>query len=573
MYKQKNNHDNTYNMMFCYQCQEAYKGRGCTERGGCGKDALTSNIMDLLIYTVKGICTLSTLMRDNNIGVDNRVNKYVIESLYTTTTNCNYNRENLKNRISEGLKLKMELYNICVSYNLAIPPREEILWASNINDFSTKASIITPDDNEIHSEERAMKEFIIYSLKGIAGFMYNAMQLGYNDLGVHTFMQSIISDLTRKGVSRDEWLDLLTLTGQYSMRTIALLDKARTEKFGHPEFTTVNLSSKNRAAILVSGDNLRDLKELLEQSVNAGIDVYTHSSMIAAHAYPELRKYEHLRGNFGGSWSSQREEFPAFHGPILFTGNYIIPPSIELSYKERMFTTNVAGYPGCKHIQADHNGRKDFSEIIAMAKEFRAPASLERGCLNIGFAHRTLTDITSQLLSSYGVGDIRRLVFIVGEDGRSSARTYYTNLAAMLPKSSILFTAGDVKYRFNKHRFGYMNGMPRLFDAGQIEDTYSLIEFILNLKRTLRVKDINKLPTSYFVSWYSQSSLAILLALLSLGIKGIKLGPTIPPFCTEDMFKVLSKQFALQLITTAERDSEHIFENSFEYEQIPDYND
>ncbi len=558
-------------MMFCYQCQEAFKGRGCTERGSCGKDALTSNIMDLLIYTVKGVCMLSTLMRDNNIPVNNKVNSFVIESLYTTSSNCNYNRENLKRRISDGLKLKMELYNICRTKNLEIPTREEVLWANPANDFSAKAALITPIQTEPHEEQRAMKEFIIYTLKGIAGFMYNAMQLGKNDLGVHTFMQSVISDLTKKRISLDEWLDLVTICGQYTMRVMALLDKARTEHFGHPEFTSVNFSPKNRPAILVSGNNLKDLRELLEQSVGSGVDIYTHSSMIAAHAYPELRRFEHLRGNYGGSWTSQREEFPAFHGPILFTGGNIIPPTIELSYKERMFTTNITGYPGCKHIQANHNGQKDFSEIIAFAKEFRAPASLERGCTNIGFAHRSLSDMISQLLSAYGIGDIKRFVMILGEDGRSSARSYFSDLASLLPKSSILFTAGDVKYRFCKHRFGYLNGMPRLFDAGQIEDTYSLIHMVLELKKILHIQNINNLPINYFVSWYGQNSLAVLLALLSLGIKEIKLGPTMPPFCSERMTEALSKRFGLELCSTAERDSESIFtvsESALQYHSL-----
>ena len=545
-------------MMFCYQCQEAFKGKGCSERGSCGKDALSSNIMDLLLYTTKGICILTTAMRDNNIAVESEVNKYVIESLYTTCTACNFNRENLKMRVADGLKIKMDLYNQCSNAKISIPNSEEILWSNPIGDFSAKAATINMLDLEPNAEQRGMKEFVMDSLKGIACFMFHSMHLGFDDLGVHTFMQSVISDLTQKRISYDEWQDLILIIGQYTMRAMALLDEANTETFGHPEFSSVNLSSKNRPAILVCGEDIKDLKELLVQSEDSGIDVYTYSGMLAAHAYPEIRKHHNLAGHFGGSWKMQREEFPAFHGPILFTSNCIIPPTVELSYKDRMFTTNVAGYPGCKHIETPKKGAKDFSEIIALAKEFRSPANIEHGSLNVGFAHDSLTEVTSQLLSAYGNGYIKRFVMIIGDDGRSSSREYYSDLAKLLPNNTTLFTAGDVKFRFNKHRFGYMNGIPRLFDAGQIGDTYSLMKFVLELKRMLKVNHINELPIDYFVSWNSQRSMAVLCAILSLGIKGVKLGPTMPAFVTDTMAYMLEKHFGIVPITNAKRDCESV---------------
>lgn len=497
-------------------------------------------------------------MRDNNIVVDHRVNRFVVESLYTTCTACNFNRENLKMRVAEGLKIKIELYNRCSNGGIDIPNNEEILWANPVSDFSAKAATISMLDMEPNAEQRGMKEFVMDSLKGIACFMYHSMHLGFDDLGVHTFMQSVISDLAQKRISYDEWQDLILIIGQYTMRTMALLDEANTETFGHPEFSAVNLSSKNKPAILVCGEDIKDLMELLEQSQDKGVDIYTYSGMLAAHAYPEIRKHRNLAGHFGGSWKMQREEFPAFHGPILFTSNCIIPPTVELSYKDRMFTTNVTGYPGCKHIDTPKSGVKDFSEIIALAKEFRSPANIEHGNLNVGLGHDSLTQVTSQLLSSYGNGYIKRFVMIIGDDGRSSCREYYSDLAKLLPTNTMIFTAGDVKFRFNKHRFGYMNGIPRLLDAGQISDTYSLMKFVLELKHMLKVNHINELPIDYFVSWNSQRSIAVLCAILSLGIRGVKLGPTMPAFATDTMTGILEKHFGIVPITNAKKDCESV---------------
>ncbi|MBP3420573.1 MAG: hydroxylamine reductase [Marinifilaceae bacterium] len=547
-------------MMFCYQCQEAFKGKGCTERGVCGKDAMTSNIMDLLIYTVKGVSTLTTLMRDNNIMVADRYNHYVINSLYATSSNCNYNREMLKRLISDGISLKRELIDICRGMNLPIPTEDEVSWCGGINDFTTKAASLSITEREPDSEQRNLKEFILYSLKGVACFMYHIMRMGEDDLGVHTFMQSVLSDMTKKSISEDEWMDLIQLTGQYTMRILALYDQRCCELFGYPELSTVNLSTRNRAAILVSGSSLTDLKELLAQSEGEGIDIYTHNDLISAHSYPVLKRFSHLAGNYGSSWRLQREEFPAFHGPILFTSEAIIPPSIEFSYKERIFTTNMTGYPGCRHINCNKAGKKDFSDLITTAKEYRAPANLERGSVKVGFGHNSLSEISSQIMSAMGLGYIKRFVVIVGEDGRSTTREYYTQLAGELPTSCILFTAGSIKYRFFKQRFGYMNGIPRIYDAGQLNDTYSLIKFFIELKNALHQHDINDLPIDYFVSWYDQKSIAVLLALLAIGIKGIKLGPTSPPFCSERMMEKLRQHFNLKLISTPELDIRPIYQ-------------
>lgn len=554
-------------MMFCYQCQEAFKGKGCTERGGCGKDALTSNIMDLLIYTVKGVAILTTLLRDNNISVAKRYNSYIIDSLYATSSNCNYNREHLKRLISTGLELKSELMTVCRNENITIPDYGEVMWSGSHNDLSTKATLVSILACEQDAEQRAMKEFVIYSLKGMACFMFHIMNMGEDDLGIHTFMQSVISDLTKKSIKSDEWVDLLLMIGQYSMRALAIYDKANCEKFGHPEFSSVNLSTGNRPGILVSGCDLGDLKELLIQSEGKGVDIYTHNELISAHAYPELKRFSHLVGNYGGSWRSQREEFPAFHGPILFTGDAIIPPSIEFSYKERIFTTNMAGYPGCRHISPSSSGKKDFTDLITTAKEYRTPANIERGCVKVGFGHDSLGEVTSQLLSALGLGYIKNLVFIVGSDGRSSSREYYTQLASSIPLSGIIFTAGSIKYRFNRLRFGYMNGIPRLYDAGQLNDIYSLIKFVLELKRALHLNNINELPINYFVSWYDQKSIAILLALLSIGIKGIKLGPTMPSFCTEQMVETLKRVFELQAISSVQSDL-NLLNKELEFERL-----
>lgn len=528
-------------MMFCYQCQEAFKGEGCSERGNCGKDAFTSNIMDLLMYTVKGICMLTTSMRDNNIAVERKFNSYVIESLYSTMPYCNYNREILKMRIAEGLKLKMELYNICSAAKIAFPERDEILWANNITEFSAKAATISILSQEPNVEQRSMKAFTLYALKGIATFMYQVMLLGYDDLGIHTFIQSVISDITQRSISRNEWQDLVLLTGQYSMRTLALLDRANTKMFGNPEYTQVNLTTRNKPGILVCGSDIKALKELLEQSQEKGINIYTTSEMVAAHAYPEIRKFSHLAGNYGGSWSSQREVFPAFHGPILFASGSLIPPSLEFSYKERIFTTNVNGCPGCRHIGEDSQGKRDFSELIECAKEYRAPASLERGCINVGMAYNSLKYVSSSILNALNTQDITHLTVIVGSDGRSAMWDFYEKVAKSCPISTLVLCAGDIKYRFNKERFGYVNGIPRLIDAGQINDIFSIIELLLDMKNTLHVNDINKLPVSFYASMHDPRSMATLLALISLGIKGIRVGPlNAPPFCTEKMLKWLN---------------------------------
>lgn len=541
--------------MFCFQCQETAGGKGCTVRGVCGKTKDVAKAQDLLVYVTKGLAIVSNEGRKVGV-VDDNVDKFITENLFFTITNANFDREAILDRVKETLKIREEIKTKVIKdggqASSKISISDAAVWSSdNVSDFDAKAEQVGVLSTE-NEDVRSLRELIIYGLKGLSAYMKHAMNLGYNDLEVHGFIAKALAATLDDSLSVDDLVALTLETGKYGVTGMALLDKANTETYGNPEITKVNIGVRNNPGILISGHDLKDLEMLLEQTKGTGVDVYTHGEMLAGQYYPAFKKYDNFAGNYGNAWWKQGEEFEKFNGAILMTTNCVIPP--KDSYKNRLFTTGATGITGCKHISADENGNKDFSEIIAVAKKCKAPTEIEKGEIVGGFAHNQVLALADKVVDAVKTGAIKRFFVMAGCDGRAKSRNYYTEFAEKLPKDTVILTAGCAKYKYNKLNLGDIGGIPRVLDAGQCNDSYSLVVIALKLKEVFGLDDVNKLPISYNIAWYEQKAVIVLLSLLYLGVKNIHLGPTLPAFLSPNVAKVLVDNFGIAGIGTVEDD-------------------
>ncbi len=540
--------------MFCYQCQEAAKGVGCTIKGVCGKNDDLSNMMDLLLFVTKGICVYSTALREQKGYESPMVNKFVFDSLFSTITNANFDKAAITKRVEKAIEIRNMLREEAQKKGVKVDTTfEGCTWEGKPEEFDAKAATVGVL-NETNEDIRSLKELITYGVKGMAAYAEHAYNLGFEDTTVYAFMQKAMADIT-KNLSVDELVTLTLETGKYGVQTMALLDKASTTSFGNPEITKVNLGVRNNPGILISGHDLKDMEELLAQTEGTGVDVYTHSEMLPANYYPAFKKYKHFVGNYGSSWWHQREDFESFNGPILFTTNCIVPPLANANYKDRIYTTGAAGLEGAKHIPDRENGKpKDFSAIIEHAKRCKPPVEIEKGEIIGGFAHEQVFALADKVIDAVKSGAIRKFIVMAGCDGRMKDRNYYTEFAEKLPKDTVILTAGCAKYRYNKLPLGDIGGIPRVLDAGQCNDSYSLAVIALKLKEVFQLNDINELPIAYNIAWYEQKAVIVLLALLYLGVKNIHLGPTLPAFLSPNVAKVLVENFGIGGITTVDED-------------------
>jgi len=551
------------NLMFCYQCQETSKNQGCTVRGVCGKTPDVAQLQDLLIYLLKGISFWGT--RGRKMGVMHQdTDLFVAQALFSTITNANFDADRfvalIKTAVEKREVLRQEAQDKCMEINGNPCPGNGPDWASweppsyNMETLLEKARTVgVMADEDLDEDKRSLRELITYGLKGMAAYIDHAFILGEEDPEILSFMQDMLEATTDEALTVEELTGLVLKTGEMGLQAMALLDKANTSAYGHPEPTQVYLGVKPGPGILVSGHDLLDLDELLQQTQGTGINIYTHGEMLPAHAYPEFKKYDHFIGNYGGSWWQQREEFEQFGGPILMTTNCIVRP--KDSYKDKLFTTGLAGYPDCPHISDREPGKqKDFSDIIQMAKISKSPALLEEKSITTGFAHHSVLQHAQEVIEAVHSGDIKRFVVMGGCDGRHKSRQYYTDVAETLPDNTIILTAGCAKYRYNKLDLGTINGIPRILDAGQCNDSYSLIRIAQTLAEAFQLDDVNDLPISYDIAWYEQKAVIVLLALLHLGIRKIRLGPTLPAFLSPNVTSVLVKNFNLMPIGDVEED-------------------
>ena len=536
------------NKMFCFQCQETARNYGCTKAGVCGKQSETSNLMDLLIYVTKGLSQVATRLRGEGKAVGLSVNHIVTYNLFQTITNANFDDEQIIERILLTIKVKEELLNeLSNTDGLAEAARYADTTVASWEEFSRTVGVLSEPDEDI----RSLKELITYGLKGVAAYSKHANNLIKDNEELDAFIQRALSDLLEEK-SVDELVALTLETGKWGVEGMALLDGANTAAYGNPEMTRVKLGVGTNPGILISGHDLRDLEMLLEQTKGTGVDVYTHSEMLPAHYYPAFKKYDNFYGNYGNAWWMQKQEFESFNGPILMTTNCIVPPSA--SYKDRLFTTGATGYPGCRHIEGGIGEEKDFSEVIALAKTCPPPLQIEDGELVGGFAHNQVFALADQVVEAIKSGAIRKFVVMGGCDGRAKSREYYTQFAASLPKDTVILTAGCAKYKYIKLDLGTIGGIPRVLDAGQCNDSYSLALIALKLKEIFALEDINELPIAYNIAWYEQKAVIVLLALLSLGVKNIHLGPTLPAFLSPNVVNVLVENFGIAGITNVEDD-------------------
>ena len=542
------------NSMFCYQCQETAKGEGCALRGVCGKDAETSNTMDLLIYSLQGISLLTTAMREAQLTYDYTVvNSFVRDALFCTITNANFDEPSIRKRVNESVRLREALKQACKENNIAYPELDQLNWTKSeaeYEEFATTIGVLSDADEDV----RSLNQLTIYGLKGMAAYAEHAARLNYFDEAIDAFIQKALSDISLAKLTVEERIALVLETGSFGVKTMALLDKANTEAYGNPELTEVNIGVRNNPAILISGHDLKDMEQLLEQTEGTGVDVYTHSEMLPANYYPKFKKYSHFVGNYGNAWWEQRKEFTSFNGPILFTTNCIVPPLDNATYSDKVFTTNSTGYPGFTFIEEDEEGRKDFSSIIELAKTCSSPKEIERGSIVGGFAHHQVLQLADKVVEAVKQGDIKKFVVMAGCDGRVKGRSYYTDFAKGLPKDTVIMTAGCAKYRYNKLELGDINGIPRVLDAGQCNDSYSLAVIAMKLQEVFGLEDINDLPIVYNIAWYEQKAVIVLLALLSLGVKNIHLGPTLPAFVSPAVLNVLIENFGISGIADVESD-------------------
>ena len=539
------------NQMFCYQCQETAGCSGCTRVGVCGKQPDVAAMQDLLVYVTKGISAVTTTLRQEGVEIQPAVNHMITLNLFTTITNANFSKEAIIARIQETLSEKDLLLSKLNTLTSTDTLPEAALWNGSENEFAAKAAtvgILSTENEDI----RSLRELITYGLKGLSAYSKHANVLLQDNEEIDAFMQRALAATLDDSLSADDLIALTLETGKYGVDGMALLDNANTSTYGNPEITKVNIGVGTRPGILVSGHDLRDLEMLLKQTQGSGVDVYTHSEMLPAHYYPAFKKYPNFVGNYGNAWWKQKEEFESFHGPILMTTNCIVPP--KDSYKDRLYTTGAAGYPGCKHISGAIGEEKDFSAIIEQAKHCAPPEEIERGEIIGGFAHNQVLALADDIVTAVKSGAIRKFVVMAGCDGRMKSRNYYTNFAKALPKDTVILTAGCAKYKYNKLNLGDIGGIPRVLDAGQCNDSYSLAVIALKLKEVFGLEDINELPIIYNISWYEQKAVIVLLALLYLGVKNIHLGPTLPAFLSPNVTKVLVDNFGIAGIESVEED-------------------
>ncbi|EJE7233360.1 hydroxylamine reductase [Clostridium sporogenes] len=562
--------------MFCYQCQEAAGGRGCTVKGVCGKTEDIAKTQDLIIYVVKGIAIYSSQAREIGLNTSES-DKFIVESLFSTITNANFDGKALNARVQKGLKIRQDLKDAIIKAGGSYNSKENKSWtskflsvlgikndkdekeihdaavwaANNPEDFKKKAETVGVLATE-NEDIRSLRELLTYGLKGMAAYLEHANNLGYDEDSIHAFMAKALVATLDDTLSADELTALVLECGKYGVDVMALLDKANTSTYGNPEITKVNIGVRNNPGILISGHDLKDMEELLKQTEGTGVDVYTHSEMLPANYYPSFKKYKHFVGNYGNAWWKQNEEFEAFNGPILMTTNCIVTP--KASYKDRMYTTGVTGFEGVKHINPSKDGKKDFSEIIEHAKRCASPKEIEKGEIIGGFAHNQVLALAPQVVDAVKTGAIKRFFVMAGCDGRMKSRNYYTDFAKALPKDTVILTAGCAKYKYNKLDLGDINGIPRVLDAGQCNDSYSLAVIALKLKEVFELEDINELPISYNIAWYEQKAVIVLLALLHLGVKNIHLGPTLPAFLSPNVAKILVETFGIGTISSVDED-------------------
>ena len=541
--------------MFCYQCQETAGGNGCTKVGVCGKKPEVANLQDLLVYVLKGVSLYNLEAR--KLGLDTKkADHAIMEDLFATITNANFDRDVFIKLIKEALEIREEVKQSVKEAGGKVDfDHDAANWFSDsVEEFDKKSKevgVLSTKDEDV----RSLRELSIYGLKGLAAYAEHARNLDYESDEIYQFMQQTLVDTIDESLTVDELIALVLDTGKHGVDTMALLDKANTETYGNPEITKVNIGVRENPAILITGHDLKDMEQLLEQTKGTGVDVYTHSEMLPANYYPKFKEYENFVGNYGNAWWKQLEEFKTFNGPILFTTNCIVPPRDE-EIRKKIFTTGSAGYPGCTHITAQEDGKKDFSEIIEMAKKLPSPIEIEKGEIVGGFAHNQVIQLADKIVDAVKSGAIKQFFVMAGCDGRMKSREYYTEFAEKLPEDTVILTAGCAKYRYNKLDLGDIGGIPRVLDAGQCNDSYSLAVIALKLKEVFELEDINELPISYNIAWYEQKAVIVLLALLSLGVKNIHLGPTLPAFLSPNVANVLVETFGLAGITTADEDLE-----------------
>ena len=547
--------------MFCYQCQETAKGTGCTVRGVCGKTSDVANLQDLLLFILKGIAHYRVQLRALD-AIDHSADRFILDGLFMTITNANFDKQRFVEKIKEAIKLREQLKQTFLDKG-GNPEKitfEGAFWtADSLEEMESKAGhvgVLSTENEDI----RSLKEMLTYGMKGMAAYTEHAYNLGHENPSIYEFIdRGLIA--TTLPLSADQLVQMVLECGKNGVDAMALLDKANTDTYGNPEITKVDIGVRKNPGILISGHDLRDLYELLEQTEGTGVDVYTHSEMLPAHYYPAFKKYKHFAGNYGNSWWRQVYEFQHFNGPMLFTTNCIVPPHPDANYKDRVYTTGSAGFPGFKHIERKPGQPKDFSEIIEHAKRCPAPEAIETGSIIGGFAHNQVFALADKIVDAVKSGAIRKFFVMAGCDGRMKGREYYTEFAQKLPKDTVILTAGCAKYRYNKLPLGDINGIPRVLDAGQCNDSYSLAVIALKLKEIFGVKDINELPIVYNIAWYEQKAVIVLLALLYLGVKNIHLGPTLPGFLSPNVAKVLVEKFGIAGITTADDDLKFFLEN------------
>ena len=536
--------------MFCYQCQETAKGTGCTVRGVCGKNEQVAKLQDLLIHTLKGIAEI-VVKGKIDISKLGPANYEVLSSLFMTITNANFDGDAIENKIKEMIAVRDELRQSVSVENLHDAATFTVDTRDSMLEKAALVGILATENEDV----RSLRETVIYGLKGMAAYAEHAKNIGKEDLDINAFIYEALATTLDDSLSVDDLVALTLKTGEYGVKVMALLDEAHTSRFGNPEITEVAIGVRNNPAILITGHDLVDLEQLLEQTKDTGVDVYTHGEMLPAHYYPAFKKYEHFAGNYGNAWWRQIDEFASFHGPILFTTNCIIPPRNK-EVRARIFTTGSTGYPGCTHIVPDENGKKDFSEIIDLAKTLPAPDAIESGSIVGGFAHNQVLALADKVIEAVKSGAIKKFFVLAGCDGRMKSREYYTEFAQKLPQDTVILTAGCAKYRYNKLKLGDIGGIPRVLDAGQCNDCYSLAVIALKLKEVFGLDDINKLPIAYNIAWYEQKAVIVLLALLYLGVKNIHLGPTLPGFLSPNVTKVLVEKFGIGGIDTVDADIE-----------------
>ncbi|MEG0300046.1 hydroxylamine reductase [Cetobacterium sp.] len=544
--------------MFCYQCQETAMNKGCTIRGVCGKTPETAKLQDLLIHTAKTVSSYINLLNGNAL-LDNEIHRWVVNSLFITITNANFDDDAIIDEIEAGemyreaLEMKISELSISIpeKYSKFVDCSAEMKTEETLLEYAEKVGVLRTPNEDI----RSLKETILYGLKGMSAYVEHAKNLGKESFEIYRFMETTLADVDDESLTLDDLVKMVLDVGKFGVMAMELLDNANTSAYGNPEITKVNLGVRNNPGILISGHDLRDLEMLLEQTKGTGVDVYTHSEMLPGNSYPFFKKYENLVGNYGGSWWHQTKEFISFNGPVLFTSNCLVPPRGAIAeYLNRVYTTNSAGMPECKHISENENGVKDFSEIIEQAKTCDPPLEIEKGEIYGGFAHNQVLNLADKVIEAVKSGAIKKFYVMAGCDARMQDRKYYTDFALALPKDTVILTAGCAKYRYNKLDLGDIGGIPRVLDAGQCNDSYSLAVIALKLKDAFGLKDINDLPIVFNIAWYEQKAVLVLLSLLYLGFKKIHIGPTLPAFLTPNVLKVLVDNFELGTISTVEND-------------------